>query len=117
LLGAILDLGSSGAEWSFDGDLYFSSRLEANLISVAFGKRVIDPNFPIQIVGALNCDLSFLWFIRRHWFNDLFDSAWEGRAGFFAHKGDLGYMQYENTFPPRRAIFFCGAAGKPAKTR
>src|ERR1700687_3041576 len=66
-------------------DLYFDfcSLLELNFLPMGVGETVGNPNLAIEMIGALDRDLSFFWFAgNRMSVYYLFDFSWERGACF-----------------------------------
>jgi hypothetical protein len=84
LLVAVI-LGSCSLWLRFHGDFHLHTRFEAYLLAVFVRQRVFDAYLSIQIIGAFNGDLRFLWFVWIWGLDNLFDRCRQGGTGFFAH--------------------------------
>src|SRR5579862_1912286 len=67
-----------------DGDVYFGSWLESNVITIRVLQTVLDPNLFIQGIGTLDRNLRFFWLGRVRRLDYLFDDSWKSSARFFA---------------------------------
>src|ERR1700676_2194398 len=110
LLRPVLNFWSRGFKWGFHGHFDFRSRLKANLLSIVFNQSVLDTDFAIKVIRALDGDLGLFRLIGRYRLYDFFDIASECGAGLFAHKGPRKHAVYQNTLPLRRANNFFFAA-------
>ena len=59
----------------FGGDVYLRTLLKGYVLAVLILQSVFDPNFPIELLGALNGDLPLFQFVRISLLDDLIDRS------------------------------------------
>src|SRR4051812_35708306 len=77
--------GNHRVPLSLNRHLYLRANLQANLVSLCIGKRVIDTEFLIEIVRTLHGDLCFIRFGRTSRLDQFLYRSGQSSARIFCH--------------------------------